>query len=57
SSDHLGVSVAYAEQYHLVEIVPTTWLAAAVAIIPIRAQTGPGLRRNLWVVHSFDRVS
>ncbi|KAL7283633.1 hypothetical protein ACG7TL_003069 [Trametes sanguinea] len=50
----LGVYVVEQDKYGAAEIVPTSTLAAAVALIPVRLNN-LAHDRPLWVVHSFDR--
>ncbi|KAL7282470.1 hypothetical protein ACG7TL_003941 [Trametes sanguinea] len=51
----LGVFVVRQEQYHAAEVVHTSSLAAAVALVPMHSnRLGPDY--PLWVVHSFDRL-
>jgi hypothetical protein len=54
SATDLGVCTAYANRFHEKEVISTTQLASAVAIVPVVLNTL--LDTTLWIVHSFDRV-
>jgi hypothetical protein len=54
SATDLGVYTAYANRFHEKEVISTTQLASAVAIVPVVLNTL--LDTTLWIVHSFDRV-
>ncbi|EIW57890.1 uncharacterized protein TRAVEDRAFT_126739, partial [Trametes versicolor FP-101664 SS1] len=56
SSTDLGIYVTYAERYQSPEVIMSTQLAAAVAVIPFTSKV-LGEAHPLWAVHSFDRVS
>ncbi|EJF67325.1 hypothetical protein DICSQDRAFT_46259 [Dichomitus squalens LYAD-421 SS1] len=55
SSTELGMYVVHADRLAPMEVVNTSCLSAAVAIVPI-ASNVRGPASPIWVVHSFDRV-